>query len=444
MAYSIKDVDISRIYLANNNPRHDPIENEPEIIQHLIAEEKVKQLARHIASAGHISPLERIAVVPHPNVKDAYIAAEGNRRICALKLLADPDKADTDANKKFFRTLSSGMGGTPIKLEAVIFRDMETARPWMSLRHEGEQDGVGTRPWDPNQTARFNAQGANAQNPNIQASLLLDYARNQNLLQLSDLDAISITTMTRYLSNPVFRDTLGLADSKTLNISVPIDEFNRVVTRFLMDILDPNSGVNSRTKIEQRKAYANKLRTEGVAPTTRGLAITDSTSISPYTKGNAEKAGKKSTAQRSTRNPENRGHIIPSKFTASISNKILKRLYDELKGLDAVTYPFAATYLLRAVIEQVTTLFLKKNGITTDKLELNVKLEKVAKILLQNGMKDRELKFLRTMATDRDSRYSPDTLGHFVHGGAVPTHKDGIKIWDNLEHVIETMLDQLR
>jgi hypothetical protein len=96
------------------------------------------------------------------------------------------------------------------------------------------------------------------------------------------------------------------------------------------------------------------------------------------------------------------------------------------------------------VIEQVTTLFLKKNGITTDKLELNVKLEKVAKILLQNGMKDRELKFLRTMATDRDSRYSPDTLGHFVHGGAVPTHKDGIKIWDNLEHVIETMLDQLR
>ena len=89
MTYSVKEVDLGRIYLDNNNPRHDPINNEAEIISHLIANEGVKPLARHIAKAGRTSPLERIAVVAHPKVKGAYVAAEGNRRVCAIKLLAD-------------------------------------------------------------------------------------------------------------------------------------------------------------------------------------------------------------------------------------------------------------------------------------------------------------------------------------------------------------------
>lgn len=143
MTHSIKEVDVSRIYLANDNPRHDPIENEPEIIQHLIAHENIKPLARHIANIGSTSPLERIAVITHPKVKNAYITAEGNRRICALKLLADPDKADTEANKRYFRSLSLLMKTPPGKLDAVVFSDKQAARPWMSLRHEGEQGGVG-------------------------------------------------------------------------------------------------------------------------------------------------------------------------------------------------------------------------------------------------------------------------------------------------------------
>ncbi len=445
MTYSIKEVDVSRIYLANENPRHDPIDTEPEIIHHLIAKEHVKPLARHIAKAGSTSPLERIAVVAHPKVKNAYIAAEGNRRICALKLLADPDKADSEANKKYFRELSEEMDTPPSMIEAVVFRDLQTARPWMSLRHEGEQGGVGTRPWDANQKARFNAQAGNAQNPNIQASLLIDYARNQKLLSSKDLDAISITTMTRYLSNPVFRDTLGLKDSKTLAITVPADEFDRVVVRFLTDILDPESGVNSRTKIEDRKNYAHKLRKEGVAPTTRGLDPLDAANAPHQKKDHSTQSGKSTTTKRNNRSPDDRKHVVPSKFAVHINDKVLKRLYDELKGLDAEKFPFAATYLLRAVIEQMATLFLSQNGKKHDDAELHPKLARVADLLEREyGMTDRQLKFLRTMSSDKESRYSPATLGHFVHGGAIPSHTHAIKMWDSLELIIETTLEQLK
>lgn len=441
MTYKIEKIDLIHIYLNNDNPRHDPIENEPKIIEHLIAKEKVKQLARHIAQAGRISPLERIAVVAHPKAENTYITVEGNRRLCAIKLLAAPDKADTEANMKYFRTLADKMENPPSKLEVVIFKDMEAARPWISLRHEGEQDGAGTKSWNPEQQARFNVQGGANNNPNIQADLLREYARKNNLLTSEKIDALSITTLTRYVSNPIFRDMLGLADNKTLTITVPTDEFNRVVTRFLSDTLDSKTGVNSRTSVLDRKVYAEKLRSGGIAPTTRGLLPVDIKSTPrPLTKT----SGIKTLSTRNNRSPDDRKRVIPNEFKAHINDKTLKRLYDELRNLDADEFSFAATYLLRAVIEQIATLFLKQNGLGLERQELNIKLGKVAEIFAKEGMKDRELKALRTMASDKDSRYSPDTIGHFVHGGAIPTRTDAIRTWDSIETVIIATLSKLK
>jgi hypothetical protein len=357
MGYSIATIDLSRIYLHNENPRHDPINNEPEIISYLIANERVKQLARHIADAGNISPLERIGVVVHQKVNGAYVTAEGNRRVCAIKLLADPDKAGTEANRKYFSKLQSKMAHRLLSVEAVVFQDMETARPWISLRHEGEQDGAGTKEWNAEQKARFSAQDGNGKNANIQSYLLIQYARSGCLLPEEKIYALSITTLTRFLSNRTFRTTLGLADNKTLAITVPPQQFDHAVTRFLLDSLNTESGVNSRTRVSDREAYAEKLRLEGVAPVTRGLSpinliATPSTSL---TKINSGKVG-----VRNNISPDNRKTVIPRSFTAKIANPILKRLYDELRRLQAEDFSFASVYLLRAVLEKMTTLFLQQ------------------------------------------------------------------------------------
>lgn len=443
MSYSVLKADIARIYLDNNNPRHDPIQNEPEIISHLIANENIKPLARHIAAAGTTSPLEKIAVIAHPKVKNAYIAAEGNRRICALKLLADPDKADTEANKKYFRTLAATMAASPGEMDVILFKDMDAAEPWIALRHEGEQGGVGTKAWDPQQTARFKSKNNAASNPNIQASLLVDYARIQHLLSKEQLNGLSITTLTRYLSNPVFRDTLGLIDNKTLTINVPADEFNKVVTRFLTDALNPDSGVTSRTTVDDRKTYANSLRTEQAAPVTRGQPPVDLGNTQQAAAANSPASKTATPAPRNNRSPDDRKRVIPSTFIIKPNDKTLKRLYDELRMIDPDEFSFSATYLLRAVIEQMATLFLKQNSGGAPK-ELHQKLGEVAKILETQGMTGRQLKALRTMANDKDSRYSADSIGHFVHGGAIPTKTDAIKLWDSIEPVITEIAKQLK
>lgn len=41
MAYKTQPIQLQHIYLDNTNPRHDPIDNEPELIAYLIAHEQV-------------------------------------------------------------------------------------------------------------------------------------------------------------------------------------------------------------------------------------------------------------------------------------------------------------------------------------------------------------------------------------------------------------------
>lgn len=437
MQFENQSVELNRIYLDNENPRHNPIEDEHQIIAHLVANESIKALAKHIAeSAGQTSPLERIAVIAHPKVSGAYIALEGNRRICALKLLSDPEKASTEKDRAYFRTQAKIAEKIPRSIEVVIFKDRNAARPWISIRHEGPQNGVGTREWDSSQKARFNAQGPSANNPNIQSLLLKNYALKQKLLSESDASKISITTLTRYLSNPVFRHMLGLADNKSLNVLVPQGEFNTVIKRFLTDALRENSDVNSRTNVTQRKAYAQKLLNEGVAPVTHAETAIDLSLL-------AEVENKKPAKNRNNRSPDDRNTVIDPKFSAHIHDKVLKRLYDELRHINAKEFSFAATYLLRAVIEQTATLYLKQHGEPTND-QLHIKLQKLAQLLSDNGMSKHELKFLRTMASKQDSSYSPDTLGHFVHGGAIPTHTEAIKLWDNLEKILGYVFGQLK
>jgi hypothetical protein len=440
-----KSVRISRIYLDNENPRHDPINNEPEIIAHLIATENIKPLARDIAEKGRLSPLNRLGLAPHPIVKNAYITAEGNRRICALKLLADPDKASTEADKKYFHRLSAKLETTLDEVDSVIFPTLEAARPWVSLRHEGEQGGVGTLAWDSGQVARFNAKGTSKTvNPNIQASLLIDYARVNGLLPAEQIDKLSITTLTRYLSNPVFRDAIGLSDNRTLTIVVPQEEFDRAVRRFLSDATSDDSGVSSRTSVADRKAYANQLRTEGDAPGTRGEPPVDlmQSPALPTAPVQETAAQTKVAVKRNNRSPNNRKHVIPSQFAVHIKDSILKRLYDELREID-VGFTFAATYLTRAVIERTVTLALTQSG-TAAPPELHAKLQKVIPLLEADGMGERELKVFRKMATDRESRYSPDSIGHFVHGGEVPTKEAVIALWDSIEHIMRALFGRLR
>lgn len=443
MQYRTKQVPLSKIYLDNDNPRHDPIDNEPEIVAHLIAHEKVKNLAADIAKRG-TSPLERLAAIPHSVAKSSFIAVEGNRRVCALKLLADPDKAPED-HRSFFRNLASKMEAPPKTLEVVEFDDRESARQWIELRHDGEQDGVGTRSWRAAQKARFSQQGSASSNPNAQTILLLDYAAKRGLVTNDERDQLSVTTLTRFLSNPVFRNVLGLANAKDLSIIVPQEEFDRAVEKFLRDAIEgKESGVHSRTSKQDREDYSRKLQKQGLAPTNRLHQPIEPKPKAPAAKPlNAKNDQAVSSVRRNNKSPDARAKVVPSAFKAKITDTILKRLFDELRDLDSTYYSFACAYLLRAVVERAVKLFLKKRG-KGHEGDLHVLIGRVADELQNDGVPVGELKYLRVMANDRDSKASPETLGSFVHGSQIPTGVELARAWDNLDKNLSRLFAEIQ
>lgn len=460
MAYEPKTIALSKIYLDPENPRHEALPDEQAIIHYLIAEEQVRKLAKDIAEAGSLSPLEPIAVIQHSKVKSGYTVVEGNRRICSLKLLADPDKAGSENDRRYFAGLVKGMEKGINKVQAIVFDSREAAIRWFSLRHRGEQDGVGTKRWDPSQIARFNLR-TNSRDPNLQALLLIEYAKSKKLLSLNDINQLNITTLTRFLSNPVFRHHIGLANRNDIKINVPDSEFNRALTRFLRDSIDPGSDVHSRTSVEDRKAYASQLLKDGDAATGHVRAThtpgegsysgepteQDTTPGSSVPDSKAEAATSAQLANvNSTRDqphPDRRRKVVQSSFSARINDKILRRLYRELKDIDAVDFTIAATALFRSVLEKSTSLYLQSVGIKPDS-KLDEKLKQLAKQLNTEGKGDRELKFLRTIASNgKDGDYAPDTLGHYIHGGAVPTPAYVFRYWDSMEPILRHMLNKV-
>jgi len=440
----LKIVKLTEIYLDPENPRHNPIDTEPGIIAFLLKHEGVKALARDIAERKSLSPIDLIALAPHPKLSKGYIPAEGNRRICALKLLNDPERAPTESDKKYFRQLRTQIGKPITSFAARIFDSKDEARPWVSLRHEGERGGVGTKNWDSKQKSRFNMESDSPTNPNNQGVQLLDYAMEQGLITAEQRDSIAVTTLTRYLSNPVVRDTFGLENSRDLTITVPPEEFNRVIKRFLNDALEQKD-ISSRTNVQQRRDYAAKIRADGDAPTTRGQPPTPAATAAA-----AAKADSKSGAASKTRNGKSRDNdvtVIPASFKAQIDRHkyaTLKRLYDELRELDA-KFAFSAAFLLRALIEQACTNFLKERqkGVALPK-ELHHKIEKVEKELEKDGVQDGDRKFLRVMSQSKDSSGSPDTLGHFIHGGSTPSKHDVFRTWDNISAAMIHIFNNLK
>jgi hypothetical protein len=439
MGYSVITVPLNKIYLDNENPRHEPIDNESEIIKTLIKDEKVKKLASDIASSGSTSPLERMAAIHHSTAKNSFIAVEGNRRLCALKLLSDPDLAATEADKRYFNGLKNKLPSPITMLEVVLFDDRDDARHWIELRHEGEQDGVGTRSWDTNQKARFNRQGSNKSNPNILSSLLIEYALHRSLINQEEHDKISLTTLTRYLSNPLFRHIVGLVSNKDLEIDVPQDEFDTVIKRFLIDSITPNSGVSSRTDKADRESYARKLKKEETSPSNR---LDEKVALNADT-GKLIGGHKKNQPGRDNKSPDKRPNVIPADFKAHIKDPVLKRIYDELKKLDSHSFSFAAAYLFRAFIEQIAVKYLQSVGLAYE-AELHVLIGRVAEDLKNKDVKDNALKPFRVMSNSKDSKHSPDTLGAFVHGSMIPTRAEINRAWDSIQPLLIKMLDELK
>ncbi len=258
-----REISLERLQLNLSNPRHKEAGTRDEAMVKLLLHEQIVELARDIAELGGINPMERLGVFPLEGVGNGeeqfYAAAEGNRRLCALILLDDPEAVPAEMPNRAryvraFKKMSQQID--PItQVPCVLFDDMDAARPWLERLHNGARDGTGRRRWTPEQQARNTSDRTNRA-----ATQLRDLAIKLGLVT-SDQLARTTTTQQRFISNARFRRAMGLErlEDGSLERTRCWADFSLMLHKFMTDIA--NGAINSRSHNSSREieAYAQQL-----------------------------------------------------------------------------------------------------------------------------------------------------------------------------------------
>lgn len=335
MKYGIDDIKmipVDRVYLDLENPRHVPMETQDEVIDFLLKDEQVLMLAADIAKHS-LNPLDLFAVVQNKGGgnKKTYTVAEGNRRLCAIMLLNDPDLAPA-RKRKDFEKLSINADHIPNEIAAIVFDNTDEGKLWIERLHGGQQGGIGRKNWSSEQKNRYTGSSKNAV-----AQALLDVAEGQGLITAEDRKR-KLTTVQRYMNNSHVREAVGIDTSNPDGISRtrPVKDFKHLLQRFIIDLLDGE--VNSRKNKDDITAYARELGAmEGLShKRTSPVLIQDDT----------KKSGKKKATNRSK--PKSQPRIsynedieegirsIPSQKLESLYNSLITIKYTDHAPLLAI------------------------------------------------------------------------------------------------------------
>lgn len=262
----VGDYDIDRIFLYEENPRHEKLGSQDEIITHLCRDEQVLALAESISQDG-TNPLELVGLVEKKRsgqrgTKKSYEVWEGNRRICAIQLLNDPEKAPAKQRAQFDKLAQNY---SPIRrIKGVVFADHHDLRFWMENIHGGEQGGKGRKRWDTQQRSRF----AGTDNRHAVALALLDRAQDYKFITPEQRKK-RITTLDRYVSNRQVKDALGLdvKDPSAIKTDLTDQDFKATLKILIDDLL--SGEISSRHNANQIGPYARQLPKRAEASTDR-------------------------------------------------------------------------------------------------------------------------------------------------------------------------------
>jgi len=445
MSQERKNISVKHILFDNQNPRHDPSESQKEALQKLLKDEDIRALAADIVKYG-VNPTETLIVMPSKDIEGKYIVLEGNRRLCALKVLQKPTLCSSKSDESYFSKLKQKYTGDFIA-QCTVVPSKKEAHHWILIKHGTDQGGASTKRWNATQNARY-AEGTNTKSPNQRAYTLLKYALDNEIISKSEYDAINITTITRYLSNPSFRKSTGIEFSKEwIKTNLKTDKFHEVIRRFLMDDLaDPkDGGLSSRSTASDRENYGHKLLADLNIPEHRqGHYQELPKEPDPSAATPVNNSGQKVPKQNPS--PNKRNKVIPNDFKLQIIKPKIKRIYDELKQLDAKIYPNAAALLFRSFIELSIHHYLEK---VMNKHEQQRDLHKhiltVANDLESKGVEQKKLKPLRAAASTptQSSPLSAALMNNYVHGTVEPGATDLILAWDPIQESVTLIYGEI-
>ncbi|HAY93870.1 hypothetical protein, partial [Shewanella sp.] len=433
---------INNLLLDLDNPRFPRIvESQRDAVNLMldIQQDKIESLARDIVEYG-LDPSERLIAFPSDTDDSMYIVAEGNRRITALKLLHEPDLADNDKLSAKFRKILQTNPVLPDTVDCAVFDEAEEFQHWISLKHSGQNNGVGRVRWDTKEQERYLAKHGISSFGNQ----FIKFIENEPLLGneiLSKTKLLKLTNITRLLGDPDVRVALSIEVSEgTLYCSQSKASFITNISKILsamqdqdskgrvlftvnrirhktdrlnllgeLGIIKPTDKIKPYWKLSEPQNYkeeessqsplliqnTNNNKVENIADNKSSTSENKEIDIAQNTpKENSVQSNEKKPVPSSPNNSSvklnsSRNNLIPSNIKLVINNKKCSAIYNELKkDLRHDDHPMSISMLFRAFLEISLTCYLDDHKITLGKQQQGLHDKVVA---VSNHLKDRNL-----------------------------------------------------
>lgn len=443
-----------RFRLDENNPRHEPKTQQQDIIDYLAANEDVLPMLEDIAGLKSLNPLDRLGVLRDGEL---YVALEGNRRLCSLILLNDPELAPAKYREKI-RVSAAGWDPSSVEIDIAIFDQREDADPWLERRHQGALNGKGQKAWSPAAKARHFKKS-----PNDLAIRLLDDGLTLNLITATERRKRVVTTVRRFSDNNSFRGLfLGITTAKddpNYVTDLAADVYSVRLNAFFRGLFTVKPTVTSRMNASEIDEWVSDQLTnpdlsDGQAPGTRDASSSSTESAggnnAPHdqngagggsaagsTGGNTESkpTGSAGGAGAKPQSPASRWYLVDGNtFTFGTGDPVRRQVIYELTRVGKST-PIAASGLARIFLEGIYVDLWQKTCSGKSDSKLHVKVLAIVEVIKTWDLTRTErnaLDALHRSASNPGHLLSPAGLGAAAHGAAVPAWATLVSEWDTL------------
>lgn len=340
MSLSRELIGVADLRLDDENPRHATVANDREAIQALLRDDggKLLKLAQDIATRG-LNPTDVFLVLREKG--DVFTVLEGNRRLAALKLLANSGIADEPRYRDRFREAARGMAPI-VEVWCAVVPSREEAKYWQELRHTGERSGVGIVGWNAEAIARFNSRRRSRADLAIHFidNIIGSYPNNRQLQSdLRTLRRTRFTNLERFVDDPDVRKRLGLEfrDEKAV-WHYEADVLESTFERIVGDLAGPIA-VGGIFNKQRRAEYLESINAFLPDPMKR-KAIAEPLKAS----------GRKQTRKPKTSPP---ARLFKGVKLEAFGPRVSSMLA-ELQQIDIERFPNSAAVLIRVVIELAT------------------------------------------------------------------------------------------
>jgi hypothetical protein len=405
---------------------------------------RILKLAQDIVERG-LDPTALPAIVATDDLQKRYLVLEGNRRIVALKALETPSLITPvmkPNQQRKLMDLARRFARNPIdEVSAVLFSSEDEASHWITVRHTGQNEGVGLVEWGANEKDRYAARHGRRS----LAGQVLDFVRKHGSLSKEAVDSKKgiLTSVERLISNPTFRERLGLqrAGNQVLSLYPPT-EVAKGLSKVVEDLLTDEVKVTDIYHAEQREAYATSLPSKVLPnPATR---LAEPATLEELTKGEPSQRVTVRPGRRKKKGREQeRTALIPKDCQIEIDPPRINRIYIELTTLSADQYANACSVLLRVFVELSVDHYLETKSVISEQNRRAQPLAKRMKAAAKHLRSEKKISESLERAVDRMSdsslalAASTVTFNQYVHNQYVYPKAAELKIgWDELQPFI--------